>query len=284
MSNSAAAVALAFAAGAAAAPLRVVGVPERALSRRWREAGIARQQMRLPRLLASIRAIGPLGEAVLGGVEAAALDDLAVVWLVGRKLPRAVRGAFPDLGPQAWRQLLAGNPTARWASDGRRGLILIRLDLLRRERQRAGTATCAGLVAHELTHVAQWTWGRLGRRADGGWTAHDFEDEVEAELVARLVDRDRARAAGLPETRGAPLRALLALSPPGSARDLDAVRASMRREGAYPNLPAGPLDDPERKVEVPPSFRRLRGPGAPGGGLGRAGGRSFEEASRPDRR
>jgi hypothetical protein len=243
-----------------AAELRVVHAPTGPLPAAYRVAGIRAEDLSLEPVRASLEARPPLGPAVLAAVDAA--EHPARIWvafLEGPSPPPGLPARLEEVGFPDWGTITAGAPTARWAQVDDVGLFMVRLDQLAAERGAGGAASPAGLVAHELTHVAQAQWGALGAAEGGRRRFHDREDEAEAVLVEALADQAWLRArrrAGFqltPQERG---RLAIGVD----SRGLSRCRRQVERSTTYRVLPAGPLHDPDRYAPEADPFAPLRAP------------------------
>lgn len=243
-------------------PLRLPGLrrvvfltpPEGPLPGSLRAAGLDAESLDPVSMVASIRGLGSLGEAVLDALRFSRLVAVEVAVLESGRPTEEVRTAARRIGLVDWEPLRRRPATARWISNGRRGLVLIRLDLLLRERGGESLATPAGLLAHELVHVAQETWGSLGV-GGGPWTFRDLRDEAEAELLAGMVDRAELLRRPPGRRRSRTERALIRRFRRPSQRLLRELARDLR--GGYPGLPADPSQDPDRYHPGRDPFRDL---------------------------
>lgn len=241
-----------------AAELEVVHAPEGPLPASYRVAGIRAEDLALEPMRQALRSRPPLGPAVLAAVDRATHPrKVWVAYLEGASPPPGLPARLAAVGFPDWATLTAGAPTARWAQVDDVGLFMVRLDQLVAERGAGGAASPTGLVAHELTHVAQAQWGALGEASQGRRRFHDREDEAEAVLVEALADQAWLRARRRAGSRLTPQeRDRLGVGL--NARGLAHCRRQVERSSSYRRLPAGPLHDPERYVPAADPFQPLR--------------------------
>lgn len=249
---------LAAAAPLAGAELEVLHAPRWPLPAAYRAAGIHPTDLSLAPVREALAARPPVGPAVLAAVAAARRPrKIWVAYLEGPSPPPGLPARLAAAGFPDWATITAGAPTARWAQVDEVGLFMIRLDQLIAERGAGGAASPAGLVAHELAHVAQVQWGSLGAPRGGHRRYHDLSDEAEAVLVEALADqawlraRRREGAELTPQERG---RLAIGLDARGLAR----CRRQVERSSGYRELPPGPLFDPDRYRPEADPFRPLR--------------------------
>lgn len=257
--------ALLLLAGGVGAELLLLTAPPTPFPAAYRLAGLAPADWDLANLREHLGALGPVGHTVLGCADSAARGRVLLATLARPAAPPELAAALEGRGLPPWSVMLAGEATARGVRVPGTSLLLVRLDLLLEERSQGGVVTLPGLVAHELTHLAQRCWGGLrDPPASGPPVAafHDRMDEAEAHLVETLVNQRVLRRW---RRQGRPLEAVeraelgIAFDP----RGLAAMGRRVARNPSYRDLPAGPLHDPRRYRAVADPFRRLRAGPAP---------------------
>jgi hypothetical protein len=232
--------------------LRFVGVPDQ-LRPSWSRSGLDRRSFDPDTMLGHLRAVPGLGPTILSAVDGGGYSQILVVFQDGGWMDRGAKRELKALGISRRKSREDHDTMATWTDYGGRGLIRILVDKIVRKRRRGFAHTPASSLAHELVHVAQGTWGSLGRAGDPGHF-NDVQDEAEAFLVARQVEFLEARAKGgiLNEGETNLLRA-----PPRSNRASLAALLQRLAKGPYHKLGAGSLRVPGRYDPRRDPFARL---------------------------
>lgn len=235
--------------GPLAAGLRVVLPPPSPLPTAWRVGGLVEEDFSPETWLGDLDALGPPGRAVVAACEQ---PEVLVAFLPSGARPPTLGALLEERGYPEWSTLTRGAPTARWVQGDRGGLVLLRVDRLLVERGGGAPSSLPGLVAHELTHLAQRSWGSL----DPGARFHDRADEAEAlwietGVLKRVIRRKRRRGIrpSQAETRLLGVRA--------DAASLGRMHRRVARHPRYRDLPEGPLRDPEHYLPDQDPFRHL---------------------------
>lgn len=175
------------------------------------------------------------------------------------------QGLKPGPQTQAWLQgkdwpefsiLLQGRASARWIRTPTREAILVRLDLFLEERAGGDPLTLPGLIAHELVHAAQASWGGLGLGQGGVDPLQDQLDEAEALWLETRIHQATLRAKRRQGRRlSSRERSMLGIRSGKGA--LPFFVQVLQTHPRYRQLPRGPLDHPEKYQPSADFFPRL---------------------------
>lgn len=257
-------IALATAASAAAAPrgaevrqlgvLRFVGVPTQ-LRPSWARSGLTLASFDPDTMLGYLSAVPGLGTTIRAAVDSAGYSSILVVFQDGSWMSRDAKRELKALGISRRKRREDHDTLATWTDYGAgRGLVRVLVDKIVRKRRRGFPHTPAGSLAHELVHLAQGTWGSIGRAGDAE-SYSDVQDEAEAWLVTRLVEYQEVRARGgriLNEGETNLLRA-----PPRATRAALAGLLQRLAKGPYHKLGVGARRVPGRYDPRRDPFARL---------------------------